>query len=213
MTAPLTPPHQPSDNPWQTPLSGSGSHPVPPAQEPLYGDGVLTVLRQAAAVAGLLTVAGIALGLLWLWLAPRVPLISDATAVFLKDSEGEQAIGADGTFVLLALAFGAVAALVVFLFRRRGGVGLVVGLAIGGLLGSLVAWRFGIWFGGGSDVVARAKAAGKGVTFDAPIKLNAKAAMLAWPIASMLMHLALTALFTPRTPEPAWAPPYKQDEP
>lgn len=207
MTAPLTPPHQPSNDPWQTPLSGS--HAVPPAREPLYGDGVVTVLRQAAAVAGLVALAGVALGLLWLWLAPRVPLVSDDTAVFLKNSEGEEAIGADGTFVLLALAFGAVAALVVFLFRRRGGIGPVVGLAVGGLLGSLLAWGVGVWSGPGSDVVARAKEAGKGVTFDAPLELNARAAaMLAWPVAAMLVHLGLTALFGPRETEAEWAAPY-----
>ena len=94
-----------------------------------------------------MTVAGVALGLLWLWLAPRVPLVSDNQAVFLSDSEGEQAIGADGTFVLLALAFGAVAAALVFWFFRRGGIAPVVGLALGGLLGSLVAWGVGVWFG------------------------------------------------------------------
>lgn len=79
-------------------------------------------LRRAALITVLMTVAGVALGLLWLWLAPRVPLVSDNQAVFLSDSEGEQAIGADGTFVLLALAFGAVAAALVFWFFRRGGI-------------------------------------------------------------------------------------------
>lgn len=97
-------------------------------------------LRRAALITVLMTVAGVALGLLWLWLAPRVPLVSDNQAVFLSDSEGEQAIGADGTFVLLALAFGAVAAALVFWFFRRGGIAPVVSLALGGLLGSLVAW-------------------------------------------------------------------------
>lgn len=109
-------------------------------------------LRRAALITVLMTVAGVALGVLWLWLAPRVPLVSDNQAVFLSDSEGEQAIGADGTFVLLALAFGAVAAALVFWLFRRGGIAPVAGLALGGLLGSLVAWgsasgsgRGGMW--------------------------------------------------------------------
>ncbi|MFD5872750.1 ABC transporter permease [Streptomyces sp. NPDC060322] len=206
MTAPLTPPHQPQPNdPWQAPPSGS--HAVP-GDRP-GADERRTELKQGAVIAAVLTVAGLVLGLLWLWLSPRVPLVSDDTAVFLKNSEGEEAIGADGTFVLLGLAFGLVSGIAVFLFRRRGGIPLVVGLALGGLLGSLLAWGIGTWFGPTSDVVAHAKEVGKGVTFDAPLELHAVgAAMLAWPIAAMIVHLGLTALFGPRDPEPEWDVPY-----
>ncbi|MFG2587299.1 ABC transporter permease [Streptomyces sp. NPDC048438] len=206
VTAPLTPPHEPQPNdPWQNPPTGSH---VLPGEQP-GPDERRAELRQAAVIAMVLTVAGVGLGLLWLWLAPRVPLVSDDTAVFLKNSEGEEAIGADGTFVLLALAFGLVSAAVVFLLRRRGGIPLVVGLALGGLLGSLLAWGIGTWFGPTSDVVAHAKEVGKGITFDAPLELHAVgAAMLAWPIAAMIVHLGLTALFGPRDPEPEWESPY-----
>ncbi|WP_258050144.1 ABC transporter permease [Streptomyces finlayi] len=204
MTAPLTPPHQPSSNdPWQSPPSGASPA---PGRRPLYGQEVATELRQALVITALLTAAGAVLGLLWLWLAPRVPLISDDTAVFLKDSEGEEAVAADGTFVLLALGFGTVAAVAVFLYRRRGGILLVAGLALGGLLGSLLAWGIGVWFGPSSDVVARAREAGKGVTFDAPLELHAPGVVLAWPVVAMLVHLGLTALFAPRDPEPEWGP-------
>ncbi|MFC9245432.1 ABC transporter permease [Streptomyces sp. NPDC057136] len=202
MTAPLTPPHQPSSNdPWQTPPSGASPA---PAHKPLYGQELATELRQAVVITAVLTVAGVLLGLLWLWLAPRVPLISDDTAVFLKNSESEEAVGADGTFVLLALAFGVVAASAVFFYRRRGGILLVAGLALGGLLGSLLAWGIGVWFGPSSDVVARAREVGKGVTFDAPLELHATGVVLAWPIVAMLVHLGLTTLFAPRDPEPEW---------
>ncbi|MCX4968773.1 ABC transporter permease [Streptomyces sp. NBC_00654] len=204
MTAPLTPPHQPSPHdPWQTPPTGS--HLAPGPESPDATD-LATELRQAAVVMVLVALTGLGLGLLWLWLAPRVPLISDDTAVFLKDSEGEEAIGADGTFVLLALLFGAVTAGAVVLFRRRGGIWLVVGLALGGLLGSLLAWGIGVWLGPTSDVVAHAREVGKGVVFDAPLELHAVGAVLAWPIAAMIVHLGLTAMFGPRDPEPDWGP-------
>ncbi|MFE3143278.1 DUF2567 domain-containing protein [Streptomyces scopuliridis] len=202
MTAPLTPPHQPPhDDPWQTPPGGGSPYPGAEAEK---GPDMRTELRQAVVVMVAVAVLGLALGLLWLWLSPRVPLISDETAVFLKDTEGEEAIAADGTFLLLALAFGVVSAVLVFVFRRHGGIPLVVGLALGGLLGAVLAWRVGVWFGPTSDVVAHARAVGKGVTFDAPLELNAKGALLAWPIAAMVVHLALTALFGPRDPEPRW---------
>ncbi|GAA3370300.1 hypothetical protein GCM10020367_16410 [Streptomyces sannanensis] len=159
-------------------------------------------LRDAVLVAVALTVVGVLLGLLWLWLAPRVPLISDGRAVFLKDTEGEEAAGADGTFTLLAAGFGVIAAAVVFRLRKHGGIPLVVGLAVGGLLGSLVAWRLGVWLGPTQDLVAHAKEVGKGVVFDAPLALGAKSALLAWPVAALLTHLGLTAAFGPRDPEP-----------
>ncbi|MEU3503626.1 hypothetical protein ABZ726_23700 [Streptomyces hundungensis] len=202
MTAPLTPPHQqPGDDPWQT--HAGGSHPGTVEEAPALKKEV----RDAVLIALAVTVAGVALGLLWLWLAPRVPLIADDKAVFLKDTEGEEAIGGDGTFILLALGLGVLSAAAVFLFRRNGGIAPVVALALGGLLGSMLAWRLGIWLGPEQDVVAAAKAAGQGVTFDAPLKLDAKGALLAWPVAAMAVHLGLTALFGPRDPDPVWQVP------
>ncbi|WP_326690986.1 MULTISPECIES: hypothetical protein [unclassified Streptomyces] len=169
-----------------------------------HGDGLLVrrELRDGVVCAVAVAVVGVLLGLLWLWLAPRVPLFTDGKAVYLKDPEGEESVGADGTFTLLGLAFGLVAGIVVFLCRKKGGVGLVVGLTVGGLLGSLLAWRVGVWLGPETDLVAAAKAAGKNATFDAPLKLQAKGALLAWPLAAIVVHLVLTGFFGPRDPDP-----------
>jgi hypothetical protein len=166
-----------------------------------------TELREAAVITVAVALGGVLLGLLWWWLAPQVPLVGGLDeqgnwVVYLKDTEGEQAVGVDGTFTLLALAFGAVSALAVFLVRRRGGVPLVVALTVGGLLGSLLAWRLGVWLGPAQDVVTHAKDVGKGVTFSAPLKLGAKGALLAWSLAALVVHLGLTALFGPRDPDP-----------
>ncbi|MFD8013231.1 DUF2567 domain-containing protein [Streptomyces sp. NPDC058955] len=203
MTAPLTPPQQPPNDPaWPPP-------PPPhqgPAGDPITGAEVVQGLVVTAASA----IAGAVLGVLWVWLAPTVQLISDGKGVYLRNSEGEAAIGADGTFVLLALAFGAVAGLVVFLARRKGGVPLVLGLAAGGVLGSLLAWWLGTELGPTADVVAHAKAVGPEVVFDAPLKLQmGAAAMLAWPLAATIVHLVLTGIFGPRDPEHPWDP-YKR---
>ncbi|MFI0778733.1 ABC transporter permease [Streptomyces sp. NPDC021212] len=215
MTAPLTPHDQPSphDNSEHgqpapgEPAAQGRPDPYPaeesePAEYSEPGEELRAELVQASVVAIAVAVAGVGLGLLWLWLAPRVGLISDGKAVYLKNSEGEDAIGADGVFVLAALAFGLVSALLTFLFCRRGGVALVVGLAIGGVLGSVIAWRIGVWLGPSTDVVAHARQVGKGVAFQAPLKLNAKGALLAWSVAAMVVHLALTGLFGPRDEEP-----------
>ncbi|MFE0698539.1 DUF2567 domain-containing protein [Streptomyces sp. NPDC058872] len=203
MTAPLTPPHQPHDSVWPPPPPT----PPGPAGDPITAAEVV----QGVVVTLVSAVAGALLGVLWLNLAPRVLLISDGKGVYLRNSEGESAVGADGTFVLLALAFGAVAALVVFLLRRKGGVPLVLGLALGGVLGSLLAWGIGTSFGPTDDVVAHAKAVGPNVVFDAPLELNLGAAgMLAWPLAAMIVHLGLTAAFGPHDPEPE---PWNQPKP
>ncbi|NEA41879.1 ABC transporter permease [Streptomyces sp. SID11385] len=159
-------------------------------------------MRRGVLLALALVVLGLAFGALWLWLAPRVPLIADGKAVYLKDSEGEQPIGADGTFALIGLGFGILTGLAVFLWRRAGGAALVLGMAAGALLGSVVAWRLGVWLGPTQDVVAHAKEAGKNVTFDAPLKLAAKGTLLAWPLAACVVHLLLTAAFGPRDPSP-----------
>ncbi|MFF9203437.1 AAA family ATPase [Streptomyces sp. NPDC014986] len=222
MSAPLTPPpppHEhsardawqpPSDGPAAVPFQDSGSTGHPGGWYGQDGPGMRTELREAAVTALATALAGVLLGVLWWWLAPRVPLVGDVVGddwvVYFKDSEGEQAVGVDGTFSLLATGFGALCALVAFLLRRRGGVPLVVALAFGGLLGSLLAWRIGVWLGPAQDVIAQARSVGKGVTFDAPLKLSAKGALLVWPFAVLVAHLGLTGLFGPRDPDPAPGP-------
>ncbi|MFJ3493925.1 hypothetical protein ACIPPJ_10025 [Streptomyces sp. NPDC086091] len=212
MTAPLTPPpppHEPTPrDAWPPPGAYPGSGPLDAGQGPggPDGPGLQAELRDAAVITVAVAVLGLVLGLLWVWLAPRVPLVGDLVdnswVVYRKDVEGEQAIGVDGTFALLGLACGALTGLAVFAWRRGGGIPLVVALALGGLLASVVAWRLGVWLGPDQDVLAHAKEAGKGVTFSAPLALDAKAALLAWPMSALLVHLGLTALFGPRDPEP-----------
>ncbi|MDG9691776.1 AAA family ATPase [Streptomyces sp. Alain-F2R5] len=226
MTAPLTPPPPPNERssyqggPVPPPVGAHALGTPPGAPYGTHGEhggqdgpGMLTEVRQAAVTVAAVTLSGLLLGVLWWKLAPSVPLVGEVVGdrwlVYLKESEGEQSVGVDGTFTLLALAFGALSAVVVFLLRRRGGVPLVVALGAGGLLGSLLAWRVGIWLGPAQDVIAHAKEVGKGVTFSAPMKLGAKGALLAWPIAALVVHLGLTGLFGPRDPEPdPWPAPY-----
>lgn len=210
MTAPLTPHDHSSQLP---PYPGSGAS--GPDQGEDRTKAVLSEVRRGALVALLVTVCGVALGLLWLWLSPRVPLVSDGRAVYLKDTEGEEAIGGDGTFALIAAGLGILTAAAVFWRYRRGGIGVVLGLAAGGVLASLVGWRLGVWLGPDTDIVAHATAVGPKVVFDAPLELRAKSALVAWPIAAMVVHLVLTSAFGPRDPDvpgakslyPAWTPP------
>ncbi|MFB7664568.1 hypothetical protein ACFC1R_11580 [Kitasatospora sp. NPDC056138] len=167
----------------------------------------------------LLTVAGallgIVVGLLWLWLAPRVMLVAATEGgqyvVRYVDPEGEQRAGADSVLALLGLGAGAVSALAAFLFTRArgGGIAVAAGLTAGGLAGSLIAWKLGERLGPSKDVFAHAKAAGLGVPFSAAIQLGAKGAVLVWPMAALVLLLILTAAFGKREedPPPYWAGP------
>lgn len=198
-------------DPWTAPGAGDRAGPSPtprgagdPTGTPAdhRAGAVRGELREGAVVAATVPVAGVLLGLLWLWLAPRVPLVVGDDAVLLKDSEGEQAVGADGTFVLLALGVGALVGTAVFWLRRRGGLGVVFGLLVGSVLGSVLAWRLGVWLGPPQDVVAHARSLEAGTVFEAPLELRAKGALLAWPLGAVLAHLVFTGVFQPRDPEP-----------
>lgn len=201
------PNHGPHLGPDRGPASGSAAGPYEHGPSGEGGTDVRREARDAALVALGVAVLGAVLGLLWLWLAPRVPLVSDGSAVFLERPEGEEAIGADGTFVLLGLAVGAVAGAAAFLARRAGGVGIVVGLTVGGVLGAVLAWRLGVWLGPTDDLAAHARAVGEGKVFDGPLQLHAKGALLAYPFGAVLVHLLCTALFGRRDPDPHGAPP------
>jgi hypothetical protein len=205
VTAPLPPPQgQPPQYPQ---FPGWDTVPEKPGDRRAA---VLADVRRGLLVTVLVTVLGVALGLLWVWLSPRIPMVSDGKAIYLKDTEGEEAIGGDGTYVFIALGLGILAAVGVFLRWRRGGIGVVLGLAAGGMLASVVGWRIGVWLGPTSDIIAHAKAVGPKVVFDGPLELRAKSALVAFSVAAMLTHLVLTSGFGEREEPPPveWqAPP------
>lgn len=202
-----------------TPRSPFDPPSLPPEKPGDTGAGITPAdVRDGAAVALAVGVAGVLLGLLWAWLAPRVQYVSNGEAVFLRNSESEARIGADGTFFLLAAGLGVLSAVGTFLWRRAGGVPLVIGLALGSCFAALVGWRFGLWLGPSTNLAEAAGKAGKGVPFDAPMQMMAHGVLLVWPMAAVLVHLGLTALWSPRDPEPvpAWAvypPPHVHADP
>jgi hypothetical protein len=141
---------------------------------------------------------GVVIGLLWCWIAPRVPLYADATSVYLKDPEGEQQAAADGWFAVLGAIAGAVVAAAAFwrTRRREGGLGVAAGLALGGLLGSWIAWQVGSALGPGKNLVADAKKVPLGHVFYAPIDLHARAALVVWPAFALIVLIAAMSTFT-----------------
>ncbi|MET9610299.1 hypothetical protein ABZZ17_35370 [Streptomyces sp. NPDC006512] len=237
MTEAVTPPPSPYDPPTHPPAAERADQPGPHDRqdrtdlpEPLDAEapskpgaasaGITPAdVRDGAAVTLVVGVAGVVLGLLWAWLAPRVQYVSNGEAVFLRDTESEARIGADGTFFLLALGFGVLSAVAVFLWRRRGGVPLVIGLTVGACFASLAGWRLGLLLGPGGNLPAAAAEAGKGVPFDAPLQLLAHGVLLVWPMTAVALHLGLTALWSPRETSPSaewygtYPPPHVHADP
>ncbi|MEU3772920.1 hypothetical protein AB0F11_06855 [Streptomyces sp. NPDC032472] len=197
----------------------------PPQHQPSVGapegpEGRITAgdVRDGAAITLVVGVAGVLLGLLWVWLAPRAQYVSNGEAVFLRNTESEARIGADAMFLLLSVGLGLLSGGLAFLWRRRGGVPQVVGLGVGSCLAALLGWRVGLWLGPTQDVAAAALRAGKGVPFDAPFQLLAHGVLLGWPMAALALHLALTVVFSPHDPAPAqgsdgsaYPPPHVHD--
>ncbi|MFC1403820.1 MULTISPECIES: hypothetical protein [Streptacidiphilus] len=231
MTAPDTShnPHEdpaqesPADTPAQAPAPQAGAAQAPPPEYPPVpapaGKPQRSVRTEALIAVLLLAgsaLLGVLAGFLWHWLAPKVPLYADSSAVYLKDPEGEQAIGADGTFAIIGGCAGLLAGAVAYWLsrRRQGGVTVALGLVAGGLLGGYIAMKLGTALGPGGNVIATAKSVPTGSTFYGPLKLTAKGVLLTWPAAAMVVLIGLTALFTPKPQAPpvVWQTP-AQDRP
>ncbi|MFD0274523.1 hypothetical protein ACFVHB_11545 [Kitasatospora sp. NPDC127111] len=200
-------------NPYAPPApGGEGVAPLPAGvpsgpERPPVAERLRPELKVGAVTTLVCLLLGLAMAGLWAWLAPKVPLVVDGNKILYGDPEGEQRAGADSVFVLIGLGMGILTALGAFLVTRRrgGGIAVAVGLAVGGLLASLGAWELGRRLGPSSDLVAEAKRVGNGGHFDADIDLGAYGALLAWPMAAMVVLLALSAAFGKREEDP---PPY-----
>ncbi|WP_405013796.1 hypothetical protein [Kitasatospora sp. NBC_01539] len=220
----MTAPNTPTGPDAHPPVPHDPFAPPPlPARPDRPQRALLPELRAGGLTAAACALLGVVLGLLWLWLAPRVGLIVKGDQLLYADPEGEQRAGADSVFALLALGAGLLTALAAFLLTRRrgGGIAVAVGLAVGGLAGSVAGWQLGMRLGPTSDLVAHARAAGEGGHFSAPLELGAHGALLVWPMTSMVLLLALSAAFGKREEDPPpywaspqpWAGPVPQDAP
>lgn len=96
-------------------------------------------------VAVVLALSGVPAGAVWSAIAPRAGLIAVAPGqAVLDDPESTAYMAADGRFAVLTMAVGVVVAVVAYtLAGRRYGTAAAVGLAVGGVLGSLAAWQMG----------------------------------------------------------------------
>jgi hypothetical protein len=177
---------------WQ--VSFTDPWPAPTATEP-------AVNWFAEALVGLLVVAysvvlGAGVGLIWPRVAPHLHLVA---AINGSEAATKALLGDDLWLALLGIIAGVVSvALLAIVARDAGdGPGGVVGLAVGGVLGSLVAAQVGHLVQH-PHVVASLRSSFPGITrhsvktilgyFD--FKVRANAVLLAWPTAAVLVRVA-----------------------
>lgn len=150
-------------------------------------------LRTAAWVVVASALAGLPVGVLWWGAAPLTLVVKRPDGLYRAGGEGdESAIAADGWFAVLALAAGVLVALVVYLRTRPGRVAPLIALAVGGVLGAVVAWQVGHLVGPGA-LEATARGLPDGARFRAPLDVSAYGVLLAWPMGAVITYFAVAA--------------------
>jgi hypothetical protein len=156
------------------------------------GDPPLRAELRAGLLVGLgCAVAGVVVGVVWRLVVPLAVLEKDAAGV-VQVAGAETEVAADGWFAVLAALAGVLAAVAAVLLLRSGRLGAVVGLAAGGLVGALIAWRVGLLLSP-PEIAASTKAARVGDTFEGPLRLSALGVLLAWPTAAVITFFAIVA--------------------
>jgi len=141
---------------------------------------------------------GAPVGLLWSAVAPRLTVELTADGPMAADLESTKAfIGADGTFLVIAVLVGAVCGALAWLLARRGGPWTVAGLVVGGLLAASIATQVGLMPGSDAAIAALsdpAKRSGSIELFlgrrqDDGLHMRAMWAVVGWPVGALLAFL------------------------
>jgi hypothetical protein len=146
----------------------------------------------AGAVAGLSALAGLPVGLAWWLLAPAARLEKRSEGVFLVRATAETAVAADGWFAVCGLVAGTVVAVAAAVLVRDQRLWVLAGLALGGILGSVVAWRLGVVLGP-TPVETTAAGVREGARFDGPLGVSALGVLMTWSMAAVAVFFAAVA--------------------
>jgi LPXTG-motif cell wall-anchored protein len=150
-------------------------------------------LVPALRLTAVLVLAGIPAGLLWWALAPREDyrVLADGGVEALGDTSAELFAADDAVFVLVLAGLGFLAGLAAWFLRRRRGITVLAGLAVGTGLAGLLAWQLGELLGPGptpgelSDV---------GATVTTRLELASMPALTVAPFVAVLVYVVATLL-------------------
>jgi hypothetical protein len=148
-------------------------------------------LVTAAYVLGVTVLLGAPAGILWSALAPHAQIAITASGATFPNGATEVFVAGDGWFLGICAAAGILTGFLAWLGARRSGPYVVVALAVGGLLAAYIGAKVGRRIG--QDELRAAAAAGTPGTYVANVALQAKQAILVWPIAALATFVTLVA--------------------
>lgn len=161
--------------------------------------GIRAEIGLGVLVAAYSALLGAGVGLIWAATSPRIQL---GAAIDGSESAAKPLIGDDVRLALLGIVAGLLVAATVLVagHRRERGPGEVLGLAVGGVLGALVAARVGE-LARHHEMVKALAVAVPGVTSADTTRLlgyfgfhvRATGVLMLWPIAAVGAHLLVTA--------------------
>ena len=148
-------------------------------------------MRTAYRVLALSLLTGPAVGVVWWLVTPLPRAVKRADGVYFAHA-GEAAIAADGWFAVCTLVAGALAGLLVGLLLRRDRMHALAALAVGGLVGAVIAWQVGALLGP-DPFLDQAEALRAGTEFDGPLRLSALGVLMVWPISAVILFFGVVA--------------------
>lgn len=172
--------------------------PAPPAWSERMAPDPTRPTAAALLIAAAVTLLGAPFGLLWAVLAPEVPVRMTEAGPAFGDPQPEQLAAADGWFAILAIPFGVLVAVAVWLAdrRRARGVPALLGLTVGMVGAGLLAWWLGrrVGLAGYRETLAAAQ---PGVDLTRPADLSVADASW-WPpqVLGVVLVPALAAVAT-----------------
>jgi hypothetical protein len=188
VSTPYGAPPQPPYPPYGSGPPAWGWPVAPPRRDPVDWrvEGFIAVVGTL-----FLAISGAIAGLLWDGAAPKLSIQKLAAS---SDAVFHAQIGADAWFLLVTVLVGLVTAIVLCAVAGRPGPGVAVALAVGGLLGSLVADRVGfvaerhVTVGG---LHALGVHAGGDLVSEIDFRVRALGVVVGWP----LVALAVLGIF------------------
>lgn len=152
------------------------------------------IARRASAVvaAGLVVglFSGLALGVVWWQLAPRVPLVVRPDISYPQGYQPEGYLAADATFGVLALVAGIAITIGLANMRRDRLFSVLVAGLLAGVLGTAAMW----WVGsslGSVDIEGLIATTTEDVVVEAPLKVTMPGMYLMWPLGAALVVTVL----------------------